>query len=351
MKSYDKNSWKEKIDPHFDKPVKIYIEYLSQIENLPNDGQIRVKDDYAGLIKNTNFTASYNHEFKKEIFRFNKEIGLWNERECKLFLGIIYSIAHYTNYVAKISQKSKCTRNIILVKKSLFFFTGLRINLQMNALLKIAEKLAEEESRQYYINLIKGFLSDLRKKPFMEIMNDFLFTTFSLFIRIACVELEKEHKTVPTKEKITHLKNPIILNLLIGNCFSTMSQIAHQEDMGKLLSNIRKGNDKSIFKALIIDKGLITYEPIANRINKAKISGDKEFLKKLSKAIEKGPLERIGQHGKTYAVLGLFWKILYKLNNFELYHFLEYCGLHPSPYPDGFDKFMRRYIKQNNLRK
>lgn len=75
MKYHDKNGWKNKIDPAFDKPIKTYINYLRQIENLPNDGQICFQDDFAELInKNPDFSASYKHEFKKEMLRFTKNI-------------------------------------------------------------------------------------------------------------------------------------------------------------------------------------------------------------------------------------------------------------------------------------
>jgi hypothetical protein len=38
MRFYDKNYWKKKTDPAFDKPVKTYLKYLCEIEQLPNDG-------------------------------------------------------------------------------------------------------------------------------------------------------------------------------------------------------------------------------------------------------------------------------------------------------------------------
>lgn len=350
MGNYDKNSWKEKIDPAFDKPVKMYIKYLSEIENHPDDGSLTFQDDFIELIKKTpDFKASYNPEFKKETLRFVKNIGLVDAHESTLFLGILYSLKHYNTCLKLRSQKSIFIRTISMI---VFLFPAIfiifRISSQMRSLIKTAEKLKEEESRKFYINKIQGFLNDIWKKPFFKFQKDFVSITFSLFIRIYFIKLDEYDKTEPTKEQIEHLKDPKVINQFVGSLYSTLSQIAHQRDMSDLLNKINKGDDSSIFKAVVIDKGLISHELIVKRINQAKISGDTIFLKKLGTAMAKSPLERVGQHGATYAVLKLFWKmVLYKLTNEELYEFLKYCGLCPPPYPDGFDKFMQRYIKQN----
>ncbi len=256
MRYHDKDGWKNKIDPAFDKPIKTYIKYLSQIENLPDDGHITFKDDFIELInKNPDFSASYNHEFKEEILYFNKNIGLLDNQESALFLEILYSLAHANSFSTLKSQ--------------------------MHSLIKLAEKLPEEESRKFYLNKIRGFLNDPCNKPFFEFQKDFLSITLSLFIRLVFVKLDEDDKTEPTKEQIAHLKNPIVINQLIGFIFSTISQIAHQRETRELLNNISKGDDKSLFKVIVIDKGLINYKPIAKRINKAKISGDKEFTKEI----------------------------------------------------------------------
>ncbi len=168
----------------------------------------------------------------------------------------------------------------------------------------------------------------------------------SLFIRVSFNGIEESNEKGDVKKDTEHLKNPIVINKVMGFIFSTISQISHQKDMRELLNNIKKGDDKSLFKAITIDKTLTSSEPIKNRIIQAQVSGDKAFLNKLGKATAKSPLESFRQHGKTYAVLKLFWNTeLYKLNNQELYYFLKSCGLKPPAYQDAFDKFMQRRIK------
>ena len=114
----------------------------------------------------------------------------------------------------------------------------------------------------------------------------------------------------------------------------------------ELKGKISNGDDKSIFKAVTIDKSFLFIDDVNKRILNAQLSGDTDFFKKLGKAIADNPLRRIGQHAETYAVLKLFWFMgLYKLTNEELYGFLKFCGLIPPAYPDAFQKFVKRHIR------
>lgn len=103
MGNYDKNSWKEKIDPNFDKPIKFYLKFLRTIQNLPNDGQISFKDEFKESInKNSHFQSFYKHEFKKEMLGFHKGIGLINEEELRMLKNLLFSINKYNNILKKL---------------------------------------------------------------------------------------------------------------------------------------------------------------------------------------------------------------------------------------------------------
>ncbi len=340
MRFYDKNSWKKKIDPAFDKPIKTYLKYLREIEHLPNDGQVTFQDEFIELIsKNPNLLADYNNEFKIEMLQFNKNIGLVTEHESELLLNTINTIDEYNRLLRGLQKEG----SRITISQ---FPMLLKITSQMHSLIKLAEKLPEEESKQYYANKINVFIKDIRTKHFFQFQKDFESILLSIFIRVSFNGIDESNEKSAIKEDTEHLKNPIVINKLMGFLFSTISQISYQKDMRELLNNVEKGDDKSLFKAITIDKTLTSYEPVKNRIIQAQASGDKEFLNKLGKATAKSPLESFGQHGKTYAVLKLFWNIeLYKLNNQELYYFLKSCGLKPPAYQDAFDKFMQRHIK------
>ena len=344
MGNYDKNSWKEKIDPNIDKPIKAYLIFLRTIYNLPNDGQISVKDEFKESInKNSNFQSFYKHEFKKEMLGFHKGIGLINEEELRMLKNLLFSINKYNNTLKKLQ---KTTTFQFFTKLQLYIQTG-KIKMGMKSLQKLAEKLPEEESRKYYIGKIKGFTEDMHKKHFFQIQEDFISVAFTLIVRNVIVKLEEMSNTEDEQAGVEHLKDPIVLNQIMGFLYSVTTQIAHQKNMSDLLDDINKGDDNSIYKAVVVDKTLIYYEPVQKRIFEAQISGDIEFRKKLSKGIAKKPLESIGQHGETYATLCLFWKMeLYKLTYSEIHYLLTSCGLHPPSYPDAFNKFMQRHFKQ-----
>jgi len=198
----------------------------------------------------------------------------------------------------------------------------------MFSLIKLAEKLPDEESKQYYVNKIKVFINDIRIKHCFQSQKDFVSILLSILIRLFLNNIDEINEEDAVEEEIEHMRKSIVISKVIGSINSAISQISHQKDMHELLNNIKKGDDKSIFKAITIDKTLVSSELVKNRIAQAQITGDNKFLKKLANAIDKRPLEGVGQHGRTYAVLNLFWSDieLYKLNNQELYHFLKSCG-------------------------
>ncbi len=117
---------------------------------------------------------------------------------------------------------------------------------------------------------------------------------FSLFTRFSFNEIDESNEKGAAKGDIEYLKEPIVIKKVIGFLFSTISQISHQKDMRELLDNVDNGDDKSLFKAITIDKTLISSEYVKNRIIQAQVSGDKTFLNKLGKALAKRPLESVG---------------------------------------------------------
>ncbi|MCF6149450.1 MAG: hypothetical protein E3K37_12425 [Candidatus Kuenenia sp.] len=345
------NSWKEKIDPAFDKPVKTYINFLRLIGNLPNDGQLSFDDDFKKLInKNINILECYDNKIKKEMAQFIENIGLTGKHEGMLLFKIINSIEYYNNFL-KFMQKHNIIRNIFKFFVNVFInCLGIRIQFQMKALIKLTEKIPERESLQYYKEKFNHFIKELQKNPFYKIQNEYLLLTFALYIRIIFAKVEELDKTTEKEEKkeTEYLNDPVVLNQIFGFFYSIMSQIAHQKTMNELIENIDDNN--SLHKAVTIDKGLLQYKPIQERIRKAKISGDKRFFKELGRSIAKSPLQKVGLHSKTYAVLTFFINIeLYKLTNEELHLFLEDCGLTPPAYPDGFNKFLQRHIRNKQI--
>lgn len=323
MKNYDKNGWKEKIDPAFDKAIKNYIVLIKQIENIPNDGQIKFDGELKNFInENLDYSKPGKVDFN-EIVDIVKENGFAND----IALNVIFQLSNPSCDLKKLFENCN----------------------------KLVEKLPEEESRQFYRKKFNEFITDDSIKPPFSLSEkhvDFLSIISSLLIRNFLTGIDKTIEKEITKEDIEMLKNPMLLKICISMIHTFFYHIAYQKNLIQIVNGINNGNDESLFKAIRIDKSVMYAKPVMERITKAQINGDKEFLNSLGNAIKTNPLEKIGQHGKVYSVITFFWLSgLYKLKHYELYCLLESCGLNPPPYPDGFDKFMKRHIRSifNNI--
>lgn len=323
MGNYDKNSWKEKIDPAFDTAIKNYLIVIKQIENIPNDGQIKFDGELKDFInKNLDYLTQGKIDFN-EIVDIAKTKGLSNDITC----NVIFQLYNPSGDLNKLYENCN----------------------------KLIERLPEEESRQFYSKKFNEFVTDNSiKRPFnlSERHVNFLSVVLSLLLRNSFTGIDKICEKEITKEDIEMVKNPVLLKAGIQLIYLIFYQIAYQKNLIQIVNEINNGNDESLFKAIRIDKSVMYAKPVMERINKAQIVGDKEFLSRLGKEITTSPLEKIGQHGKTYSVVTFFWLSgLYKLTHYELYCLLESCSLNPPPYPDGFDKFMQRHIRPifNNI--
>jgi len=86
MVFYGKDSWREKIDPAFDKPVKTFIKFLREFERLPNEGQVTFNDESIELVrKNNNLKADYGTESGMEMFQFQKMLDYYLNKNLKDF--------------------------------------------------------------------------------------------------------------------------------------------------------------------------------------------------------------------------------------------------------------------------
>ncbi len=148
--------------PALDKPIKSYLKYLREIEDLPSDGQVTFQDEIIELInKNTNVSADYKNEFKIEMLQFNKDIGLVTEHEGELLLNTINTIDEYNRLLRRLQKDSS--------RITISRFPMLpKITSQMHSFIKLAEKLPEEESKQYYANKINEFIKDISTKHFLS---------------------------------------------------------------------------------------------------------------------------------------------------------------------------------------
>jgi hypothetical protein len=321
METFKTNTWKSKIDPAFDKIIKTYVDFLTPFGKSPREGRLNFPADFIEpVLEKSGLQNAYNQDLEslEVMLVFLEKIGILSKKDINIFHAFLSS--------ENVDDMIKICPEMI-------------------------KTLPEDESRQYYIKKLDVFNKHPELKPTSQVVDkntvDFYSIVISLFVRYFFAKsFEDKKETVNEEEEIKYFKKSDVMIPFLGVVLSSISQLAHQRTLVELKGNIIKGDDKSLFKAITIDKTLLYVEEVKNRITQAQLSGDSDFFNKLGKAIASNPLKRIGQHGKTYAVLNLFWLMgLYKLTNEELYEFLKSCGLIPPDYPYAFQKFVRRHIR------
>ena len=347
MRHSDKDSWKKKIDPAFDEPVKAYIKFLDQVENLPNEGEVTFNDESIELVREkNNLKADYSTESGMEMVQFVENVELLTEQEIKGVLDSIAAMDEYRQFSEGINNAGLITRFF----KRLYFRYIMRdeIASKMDSLMQLIESLPEEESRQYYANKVNLFINDISTKYSFQPQEKIELIPLCILIRIAFAKIDAICEESATKEEIEILsESTIVISKMLGFINSIMYQLSRQKNLHELLDNMEKSDDKSLFKAITIDNTLMGSEYVKKEAVKSLESGDTAFFDKLHTAKGKRPLESIGENAETHAVLEFFLNIeLYKLNYEELYYFLEYCDLIPPSLPYAFPKFMQRFKKK-----
>ena len=309
-----KNNWKSKIDPAFDKVVKIYVGFLDKLQASPAEGRLDIPEDFieSALEKSDLPPVDLSDpKSSRDLFNYIKRTGGITGNEFGTVFGLLESL------------------------------DGKEPNETIKICAKIIKNLPEEESRQFYNYKLESF----KDNPGLEKdAMDFSSIIVSLATRYLYIILFEDKREVT--EDIAYFKKSNAVNVFLSSILSSISQVAHQATLEMLKENILKGDDKSIFKAVKIDKNFLFMDEVKDKIIEAQLSGNNKFFEKLGKSIIETPFEVPSLHGKTYAALNTFWiHGLYKLTYQELYDFLISCGLIPPAYPYAFQKFISRNIK------
>ncbi len=314
-----KTAWKQKIDPAFDKLVKTYVDFLTPFEKSSREGRLNFPNDFIEpILEKSGLQNAYNQDLEslKVMFGFLERFGIMSKKDIKIFYALLSS--ENVDDILKIGPE-------------------------------LIKSLPEEESRKFYVNRLEFLNNYPEFKPNSQNIDKntigFYSIILSLFVRYIFAKSFEDNKEIDNAD-VEYFKKSDIMIPFLGVILSSISQLAHQRTLVELKENIIKGDDKSLFKSVTIDKTFLYMEEVKKRITQAQLSGDKVFFSKLGRAIASNPLKSPAQHGKTYSVLNFFWLMgLYKLSNEELYYFLESCGLNPPDFPDAFQKFVRRHIR------
>jgi len=313
---------RQKIDPAFNKVAKAYADFMTELERHSDEGRLNFPPDFIKpIIQKSGWQGPYDSDLSqgKDIFTYIIKTGVLKKSDISALFKVI-SLLDSEDYKALLK-----TSNILI------------------------KALPEEDSRQFYVENLKPYKDTTDLKFIMgsseKAALDFYSIIISLITRYLFVKLFVEVMPV-LDEQVEYFKRSNAVLSFLNVMLSMFSQIANQMTLTELKQNVAKGDDKSLFKAVTIDKSILYLDEVKARVQTAQLAGDSKFFTKLGKAIADNPLKRIGQHGKTYSVLKLFWLHgLYKLTNEELYEFLKSCGLIPPAPGYAFQKFVRRHIR------
>lgn len=318
MQSSRRKTWKDKIDPAFDSTVKTYVGFLENCEEMPDSG-ISLNDELKKtVINNPGWHGAYVEDRPPdEVIQFVKNTGVMDDD--------ILGVFHYTEESNK-DYFDKC--------------------------LKIAEGLPEE-SKSFYAKEIQSLVNDSSIKPPFSLFEtpgrnnmDFYSVIASLCMRHIFIRLgETRHAEVSDKE-VEAFKKSDVINYFMGTVYSALTSVAYQRTLRNLLIKFREGDDRSLFRAITIDKTLLFCKEVRERIMEAQVSGDRGFFKELGKAISTDPNKDLKAPGKLFPVLIFFWPFgLYRLSRPELHDLLVQSDVISRHYsPDALEKFLQRFI-------
>jgi hypothetical protein len=326
-----KQSWKQKLDPAFDKIIKFYLFFLETL-NLPsNEGYLTMQlpDKYLRKLEIEGFpsiASIYEHDKDEDVnFDF---------------------ISMFDDSISKGDFK-KLT---IEMKKD--------ENLFYEALYFAVEELPEKDSREYYQKTFEAFRSSgvgkiesgsLSDKKRNKLLKQFHSDRQSLQWHGLMQAIEHLKANIDSGRKRIQKKfkeEPKVLRRSIFYIWNTISLLVHKKNLKLLFKDARKGDDESLFKLIQIDKTLFDHEWLRTRIRKASFFGDWKFFDNLSKAIKTDPLANRKVHGDIFLLLINFWTVgLYRLTIPELMQLFQDSGIRMMYDEVNFRKFVDREVK------
>lgn len=328
---YKESSWKDKVDPAFDKFIPIYLNFL-KVSQLPgNEGYLAIDDRNLKTLENEGFpslASVYEHDKAKDAI---------------IDLGYLIGepIAEKeTREIAKEVKKKKA--NIFKM------------------MLEISEMIGEE-SRKYYKEAFENFVSEEKYSKYIsgkdenqinDIVKRVTSDGSSFGFNWLMIPLEDAKEEIKKNIEARHIKAST--RMIKRNLFYTwdaVSLLVNGTSLKELFKKAKEGDDESLFKIVKIDKTFFDHKWVRKRINKAAYSGDWNFFESLGKAIKTDPLKhdrRNDKLDKLFIVLKFFWNIgLYRLSEYELHDLLiseEIAGeLGTHENVESFIKFFQRH--------
>jgi hypothetical protein len=316
-------SWKYKVDPAFDKLIKIYLNFLKVVQLPGNEGYITVDERNLKILETEGFpslASVYEHDKTTDtIIDFGYLVGEpITEKE-----------------IREIAKEVKTKK----------------INI-FHIMMEISETM-EQESRKYYEAAFKHFvseeaysryISDKDKEQIKDIAERVTSDGRSFWFNYLMIPLEDAKEEIKKSIEARHIKAST--RMIKRNLFYTwdaVSLLVNGASLRELSKKAKEGDDKSLFKIVKIDKTFFDHKWVRTRMNKAAYSADWSFFEALGKAIKADPLGHKRNIAELFLVLRFFWYFgLYRLSDADIHELMIDSGLNVQDNVETFGKYLRR---------
>jgi hypothetical protein len=311
-----KSSWKQKIDPAFDKIIKKFIQLFDLTEFPANSGWLILEDEYF-----QKFNKKFLHGW---IVSYEKEM---TKQRIIDFSGI-----------------GKMTREEI--KKG-------KVDFEKELFDEI--RILPEDSQEYYKKIFEPYYSetvglayfkDMTPEERKEELKAFFSNFFFLGVHVGLIETENDIKNMDEKTLHREYLRPSVIMKFLLSLYNSICLLVFNISLPELLKDARNEDKESFFKILQIDRTAVECEWAKKMIRKAQLTADEEFFRKMGKAITTPPLENRKIYGRILVILLLFWQFgLWRLENEEIIELLEDSGIRVQDDQETFRKFVAREVK------
>ncbi len=327
-------SWKQKIDPAFDKFIKFYLDFLMVTQLPGNEGYIAIDDRHLKTLDGDNYpslASVYEHD---------------NREDTVIDFGVLVDD---TFTLDALNVMKKEIKKEMKKKKSNF-----------EVMLEYPEMM-QEESRDYYrrafeifssAETFKKYIANKSEKEIRELQKKAASDIYSFILNVVVIPFQKEKDQIRKSIQLRNFKySTRMIKRIIFYAWDAISLLVNKATLKELYKNAKEGDDESLFKILKIDKTFLDFKWVRTKINKAAYSADWKFLSSIGDAIKSEPLKhdsRAERTDKLFIVIKYFWKFgLYRLTDKELHELLisEEIVSELNTYEDveSFQKFLQRY--------
>ena len=292
MGRHSKKDWRDsgKIDPCFDELIKHYLDFIRLVDLDSNSGFVSFNDEALKILK--------NEKLMKKAKTNSSNLPL-NDNTIKTLIktGASKDTEDLNDFLKAFKPKERIGPKKFILK--------------MRVLLKKIDNLPDEKCRKYYQEkfapfqswkIFRYFISKKNAEGIREWYEEFLYAYMALFFRV--VSTGKDQNSAIT------LSNKEIAKLLKTTIFHINELIAirnYKMSFQDLIDKAKSGNNDYLFKAIRIDKTVITEEWVKDKIKEATYTGKLSFFDKLSHAIKAPPAGEKVTYSETLMVLKFFW--------------------------------------------